>query len=257
MPDFQQAQGAAARADEHEPRVDGAPPGGGVPPEVPHAQAPRAVPPLAQAAHLLLEAHGGAAVGDVLHERAGQGSEVHVGALGRPGRGDRLARVAVEHQERRPVADDLGVGGELEVGEVGMGPQRVRAPSQVVDVGGAPHEGHVRRGGEERVVGEPSAGQQEAPQLARELELLVDGHGLGDVDRAVGALRRVVELAEGGVPGARVVPGVRALLGKRGAPLEDLDLPGGLERRDHRGERRAHDPAADEDDIHWLLRAHG
>ncbi|MGY4642475.1 hypothetical protein ACVW07_000308 [Cellulomonas sp. URHB0016] len=91
------------------------------------------------------------------------------------------------------------------------------------------------------------------PELARELELLVDRDGLRDVDGAVRALGRVVQLAERGVPGARVVPRVRALLRGAAAALVDLHRPGGLKRREERGERGAHDPAADEDDVHLIF----
>ena len=68
-----------------------------------------------------------------------------------------------------------------------------------------------------------------------------------------GALGRVVQLAEGGVARAGVVPGVRALLGESRAPLVDLDGPRGLEGGDQRGERGAHDPAPDEDDVDGLF----
>ena len=68
-----------------------------------------------------------------------------------------------------------------------------------------------------------------------------------------GRCGRVVELAEGRVTGARVVPGVRALLRQLGAALVDLDGPRGLEGGDQRGERRAHDPAPDEDDVDSLF----
>ena len=66
---------------------------------------------------------------------------------------------------------------------------------------------------------------------------------------AVGALRRVVELAVGRMAGAGVVPGVRALLRRAVERLEHLDLERGLELLEQHAERRAHDAGADEDDV--------
>ena len=66
---------------------------------------------------------------------------------------------------------------------------------------------------------------------------------------SVGSLRGVVELAQGGVPGAGVVPGVGALQPSRVQTLEDHHLPVGLEVVEQGGERGAHDAGAHEDDI--------
>jgi hypothetical protein len=47
------------------------------------------------------------------------------------------------------------------------------------------------------------------PELPRQIELDIDLQGLGDVDRAVGRLGRVVQLAVRRVAGAGVVPALR------------------------------------------------
>ena len=48
---------------------------------------------------------------------------------------------------------------------------------------------------------------QGRPELLGKLERLVDLNRLRDVDGAVFLLRRIIELAKGGVAGARVIPG--------------------------------------------------
>jgi hypothetical protein len=112
------------------------------------------------------------------------------------------------------------------------------------------HEGHVRRGVDEgRRCIEDAVLDERRPELAALLELLVDRDRLGGIDRAVLAFRRVVQLAQGGVPRAGVVPRVRALESHIVQTLEDRDLPLGLQRREQGSQRRAHDPAADEQDV--------
>src|SRR5690606_316588 len=84
---------------------------------------------------------------------------------------------------------------------------------------------------------------------ARGVELPVALHGLGDVDGAVLAPRRVVQLAERRVPGARAVPRVRRLLRHLVAALVDPYAPGRLEEREQRGQGGAHDSSADQRDV--------
>src|SRR5699024_11357407 len=72
-------------------------------------------------------------------------------------------------------------------------------------------------------------------------------------DVAVGVLRRVVELAQGRVTGAGVVPRIRALLGDIVELLVDTDVPIGLEFGQHGAESGAHDAAAAPGDDNLLL----
>ena len=64
---------------------------------------------------------------------------------------------------------------------------------------------------------------QIGPELAGQIELDIDLQRLGNVDAAVAALRRVVELAICGMAGAGVVPGVGALHRRAVKRLEHLD----------------------------------
>jgi hypothetical protein len=83
------------------------------------------------------------------------------------------------------------------------------------------HEADVRdRVQEVADVGQDPVLVRVGPELPGDLELLVDVDGLGDVDAAVGVLRRVVQLAQRRVAGAGVVPRVAAL---GGGGVEALD----------------------------------
>ena len=161
---------------------------------------------------------------EVVEELAGERAEVDVGAGGHAGRGERLALAALLHEQRCPRVDDAGVLAVLDAGEQRLLLERLVALPQVRDVLLALHEGHVR-GGVDEVDGrvEHALLDEGRPELAALLELLVDRDRLGRVDRAVGALGHVVQLAEGGVAGAGVVPGVRA--------LEARHRPGARRRR--------------------------
>ena len=73
-------------------------------------------------------------------------------------------------------------------------------------------EADVRDRGDELLRGPGQAlADQVRPELARHLELLVDRDGLRRVDPAVRPRGRVVQLAQGGVAGAGVVPRLGAL----------------------------------------------
>ncbi|MNC26033.1 hypothetical protein D3C75_741500 [compost metagenome] len=85
---------------------------------------------------------------------------------------------------------------------------------------------------------------QVGPELARNLELGVDVHGLLDVDAAIGGLGRVVKLAQAGVAGACVVPGVGAFRGSGVHRLHDLKLQGRVELLEQYGQGGTHDARA-------------
>ena len=89
-----------------------------------------------------------------------------------------------------------------------------------------------------------------AEELTGDLELLVDLDRLGDLDPAIGSVhRRIIEFAQCGMPRAGVVPAVRALIRDLIQPLDDLDRPARLQLAQQYPERRAHDPAADQQHV--------
>ena len=87
------------------------------------------------------------------------------------------------------------------------------------------------------------------PELPALLELLVDRDRLGGIDRAVGRLGHVVQLAQRRVAGAGVVPRVRALQADVVESFVDDDLPVGLQLGEEGAQGGAHDAATDEHDI--------
>src|SRR5690606_31439933 len=89
---------------------------------------------------------------------------------------------------------------------------------------------------------------QRCPELQRLLELSVDDVCLRGIDRAVGSLRRVVELTKSGVTGASVVPSPGALLANRIQALVGDNRPVRTHACEEHAERSAHDAATDEDD---------
>jgi hypothetical protein len=240
-------QGAAARADEDELGVD---PDGGAADLLADVEVPGAVRVLRDAAHVVVEVQGRAVLGEVVDELVGEGAEVDVGAALEPRGGDDLGLVALQHEERRPGVDDRRVLRVLHVGEEGVRAQRLVATAEVVGVLLPADERHVR-GGVDELLGlrDRAGGDQVRPELAGELELLVDAGRRPDLDPPV-LLRRVVQLAEGRVPGPRVVPRVAGLHRDLAQALEYLDGPVRLELLDEGSERGAHDPAPDEDDVY-------
>ena len=70
------------------------------------------------------------------------------------------------------------------------------------------YQRHVRHRVNERVIRQDALIHQGGPELAGHLELLVNAQRLSGVYSAVGSCGCVVQLAQGGVAGTRVIPGV-------------------------------------------------
>ncbi len=240
---LEERERCAAGPDEHERRDDAL--------AVAHDELPAPVAETVDVVHLV--AGGEFDVGlrvEVVDERVGEGAEVDVGAVLDVRGGDGFVFRATGEKERRPAANDLGVGGELHAGEQRVFRHSLVAAAEEIAVGLAAHEAHVRHTTDEVArFAEDACADEGGPKLFGELEGFVDLDGLGDVDRAVGALLGVVELAEGGVAGAGVVPRVGTFAGDLVEGLDDLDLERRIEVMEQHAERGAHDAAADEDDV--------
>jgi hypothetical protein len=114
----------------------------------------------------------------------------------------------------------------------------------------AEDEGHVRHRVDEGAgLAQLALGHEGGPELAGELELLVDAERLLRAHGPVGGLGRVVELAERGVAGAGVVPDVGALRAHLVEALEHRDVPLRLELLEEHAEGGAHDASADQEDV--------
>ena len=203
---------------------------------------------------LVAGADGGTLVGDVAEQLTAQRTEVDVGADLRPRDAVDLAGTAPFEHQRQPLGLSVGIVGVLHLGE-----QRVALHLlvPVLDVVPAPLAAAVADVGdlvdEGLRIRQDSVVDEVRPVLTGLMELLVDLRGLLQIDVAVGVLRRVVELAQGRVTGAGVVPRIRALLGDIVELLVDTDVPIGLEFGQHGAESGAHDAAADQDDVNLFL----
>ena len=245
----QQVEGVAAGADEdeagaHDLLVAGVGVFDGDLPEVAFAL---------DVGHFAAVADLGAVVLGGVEELLGQRAVVDVGACVGPGDGHRLCvEVAALGHQRQLLREGVAVVRELHVGEHVVCGELVVALAQVVDLVFALGEGDVRHGVDEGArVGQHTVFHLVGPELARQLELLVDVHRLGDINAAL-LLGRVVQLAQRGVAGASVVEGVGGLLGRPVKPLEDHLGPFGFQFVQHRAQRGAHDAGADVQDVHLV-----
>jgi hypothetical protein len=90
----------------------------------------------------------------------------------------------------------------------------LEALTQEGDVFGAPDETHVWTWmNEGSWVRDRALLDQKRPKLARQVEFSVDFERLRNVDAAILALWRLVQLAIGGMAGPGIIPAVRAFLG--------------------------------------------
>jgi len=245
---FEQWQRAPARSDEHEPRAHDA---AFARRQVPDFEPPDAVVLAPEVLHLVPQVRGHARLGLQLPEQGpGEGAKIYVGANGHAGGGHGRGGVAPVHHQRNPGGNPGGVVAEFQALKQGRLQQRGVAPAQVVHAGGAPHKAHVRNAVDEgRGVGQQPLAHQRGPELLAYFELLGDFVGLADVDGAIGALGRVVQLAKGRVAGAGVVPGVGAFGGHGVEALVHGDAQVGVQGFEQGAERGAHDARADEHDV--------
>ena len=188
-----------------------------------------------------------------VEELPGQGTVVDVGARVGPGDGHRLGvEVAALGHQRQLLREGLAVVRELHVGEHVVCGELVVALAQVVDLVFALCERHVRHGVDEGArIRQHTVFHLVGPELARQLELLVDVHRLGDIDASL-FLGRVVQLAQCGVASTGVVERVGGLLGRTVEPLEDHLGPVGFQLVQHRAQCGAHDAGADVQDVHLV-----
>lgn len=182
---------------------------------------------------------------------AGEFTEINVGAGVDFGGGDGFGGAAVD-EERGPLVEDGGVGGEGHFPKKRMRGESGVAGAEEGDGVGAADEAQVRHGADPLGgAGSETLGDGVAPELARELEAGENLDGLRDVDRIAGrgGRGRVVEFAEAGVAGAGVVPTVGAFAGGFGGRLVDLNREPRIELLEHHSEVGGHDAAADENDV--------
>ena len=243
---LQQVQRTTARADEHELGVHGPLLAGT---DVAYLDDPASVGLLAQVGHGVTEVDV-ATLAHKVEELLGERTEVDVGALGEPVQRDRIGEVTTLRHQRESRAELARIGDVLHALEENLLRERVVALAEVVDARVAVSEAHVRnRIDELRRAGDDVVVDRVGPELSRDLELLVDGDRLGDVDATVCGLRGVVELAQRRVAGARVVPRVTALSGRGIEPFEEADRPVRLHLPQQRTEGGTHDAGAHERNV--------
>ena len=147
------------------------------------------------------------------HQLTGNFTVVDVGTNFGTGRRHFLVRVTTFHDQRSPLFNLRVVFRVFHSAEQRALLQCGVARAQEVDVLLAPHKAHVRYGVDERVrVVQYAAVDLVRPELARNLERLVDLYRLLDTNGTVLFLRRIVQFHECRMAGTGVVPAVRTLL---------------------------------------------
>ena len=132
-----------------------------------------------------------------------------------------------------------------------MGLQRIEAALEVIDIFRAADKAQMRHCIEEVAwAAEAFTAGQVGPELLRDFELGIDGDGFLDVDRAVFAVRCVVQLTETGVTGAGIVPGIRAFNGPGFLQFDNLQPDVGIEFLEQYCQSRTHDAGSHQHQIH-------
>jgi len=155
-------------------------------PAVENCQGPTAVALTGQVADLVTEQHCCAVAYAVADELSGQRTEVDVGAVSGPIERDGFGKVAFGGHVGQSAGEFVGVLDPLGAGKQRIARQRLAPASQIVDAIGALHKADMRNRVEKAAhVGQHAVFGRVGPELAGDLELLVDAHRFGDIDRAV------------------------------------------------------------------------
>ena len=244
---LQQVQGATAGTEEDELRVDGQ--RLFLVDAVGSVNGPGAVGLAVQVGDLVAVANLNALGLQVVNHLLGEGAEVNVGTFGGPGRSNGVVALATVDGQRCPLGNLLALGGEFHALEELLLAEGIEACSQVLGVILTEDQGHVGDRVDEVCVVQDLLFNQGCPELAGNLELLVNVQRLGCRDGAVGASGRVVEFAQCRVAGTCVVPGVGGFLSGLVEAFEQDDVPARFEFLEEHTEGGAHDAAADQDDV--------
>ena len=244
---LQQVQGATTGTEEDELRVDGQ--RLFLVDAVDSVNGPGTVGLAVQVGDLVAVANLNTLGLQVVNHLLGEGAEVNVGTFGGPGCGDRLVTLAAVDGQRCPLANLLALGGELHALEELLLAEGIVACSQVLGVVFTEDQGHVGDRVDEVCVAQDLLFNQGCPELAGNLELLVNVQRLSCRDGAVGASGGVVEFAQCRVAGTCVVPGVGGFLSGLIEAFEQDDVPARFEFLEEHTEGGAHDAAADQDDV--------
>ena len=205
----------------------------------------------------MLGVHRDTARSQICEQLMGESAEVDICARIDTGRSDGLRCGAAGNKKGRPRTDRGGVVAELHTGEQRMPGEGLMPFAKVFDVGFAPHEAHVRnRVDESGGLGEMALAHEVRPELAGDLELLVDLHRARDLDRSIRPLRRVIQFAQRRMSGPRVVPRIRRLECDLAQTLVHPNAPVGLELRDESTESGTHDSAPDKYNVDGVRIAH-
>ena len=130
--------------------------------------------------------------------------------------------------------------------------QSIKTTLEVINLDGSLGEGNVRnRVNESLWVGQDAVVELVCPELAGNLELLVNTQRLGNVDATV-LLWGVVELAQSRVAGTSVVPWGGGLKCRSVETLENHLGPAWLQLTEHGTQGGAHDTCANEGYIYLI-----
>ena len=190
-----------------------------------------------------------------IEQLAGDFAKVDVGADRYAGGSKLLPRLAAFHHQRYPLLDLLRVFGIFHATEQRTGLQGGMALLEELDVVITPDKAHVRHVVDKRRrIVQHLAFNLIGPELFGNLEGLVDCHRLADIDAAIGQLGGVVQLAEGRVAGAGVVPSIGAFIGDAVEAFVNVDAPAGLQFIEVGAQAGTHDAAANQQNIHGFFR---
>ena len=186
-------------------------------------------------------------------ELLGQCTEVYVGACLGPRNCNLLGvEVAAFGHQRQLLLEYCVVVGELHVREHVVVLEGLEAALQVLNLDGALCEGHVWDRVDECLrVSQDAVVELVRPELARNLELLINAQSLRNVDATV-LFWGVVQLAQRRVAGTSVVPWGGGLQSRSIEALEDHLGPAWLQLAEHSAQGGAHDTGAYEGYIYLI-----
>ncbi len=180
----------------------------------------------------------------ILQIQPRQAAEIHIGASGDARRGHRLRCASPLHHQGHPLRQLGRVAAPLHASKSRQSAELLVALAQKRHIALPPDKADVGHRIEKSRGVELAALAQRGPKLQAALKSRINRQGLGGGNAAIGLLRRVVQLAIGGMAGAGVIGRCTALEGRPIETLQHQQPHGWIQLMQQRRQGGAHDSGA-------------
>ena len=162
---------------------------------------------------------------------------------------NRLTVVSAAHNQRSPIGNLVPIGRKFHIFKKFLGFKRVITFLKIRTMVFIHHQRHMRHGIDERIVFQLTFRNQRRPKLAADMELFGNIEGTRRIDNPICTQRRVIQLAQGGMPRTRIIPCIRRLQSHIFQPFNQGNFPRRFEFLQQHAQSGAHDTSTHQHNV--------